>query len=219
MSTKKVGRPKKDTTLTVDDFINADGELVSVAKTSKQANAIRLQNEIDGVASYNPRSTKGMYAGATNPDDFLLFYDTTIKKPLKGRPWSYPTQEALQSEVREYFRFAIEKKIALTVAGLSAWLGISVSTLQYWKSNRATMPFYEVVEPAIGFIHAMTEQGAIDGNIPAIAFIFVSKNYNGMTDKVEYTHAQEKLLDSVEQSDIVNRLPNISTSKDLGEDD
>lgn len=101
----------------------------------------------------------------------------------------------------------ISRRIAVSVAGLSAWLGISTSTLRLWKQQSSTMPFYEVVEPAVAFIHAMTEQGALDGNVPAIPFLFLAKNYHNLHDKVEYELKSAEKLSIEEQQDIIHNLP------------
>ena len=128
-------------------------------------------------------------------------------KVRKGRPWSYPSREALQAEITSYFEFVIERRIAVSVAGLSAWLGISTATLRLWKSNMNTMPFYDVVEPAVAFIHAMTEQGALDGNVPAVPFMFLAKNYHSLHDKLEYEIKSSERLSLAEQEDIISFLP------------
>lgn len=203
----KVGRPKKKKP-DIDALMYSDGSPRNPNVWSKDANAERLSRQIEG--SYEGDSHRpgmGMYAGMANPHEFLVFYREAKKKPQCGTPWSYGSAEELEREIDAYFDFCIHRRIAVSVAGLGAWLGITVSTMSYWKRNRETHPFYEVIEVAISFIHAMAEQGALDGNVPASVFAFISKNYHGMKDIQEYSVEPVKQLSIAEQDKIIDALP------------
>jgi len=209
MSKKKVGRPKKKVEkVMVEDMIDEGGNPVSLNPNSKYSVAQTFKSAVENPQSVH-NATRGMYAGITNPEEYVHFYKKVVATEKKGRPWTYPNADVLQKKVSEYFEFCIDRRIAVTVAGLSAWLGISVATLRNWKINSDTMPFYEVVEPAIAFIHAMTEQGAVDGNVPAQVFMFISKNYYGLKDQMEYSVTPKEKIDSLEQDDIVKQLPDV----------
>jgi hypothetical protein len=203
----KVGRPKKSGVLSLDDILDEDGNPLNPNEQSKDTDARDFKKAVEA-RDYNERTNgRGMYAGMANPESYFEFYKTSIGKKRRGRPWTYPTAEALQSEITAYFEFCIDKRVPVTVAGLGAWLGVTTSTLRLWKQNKDTMPFYEVVEPAIGFIHAMTEQGAMDGTVPVVAYIFSSKNYHGLQDKTEYEILPTQQLTSLEQDEILKQLP------------
>lgn len=204
---RKPGRPPMDKRpATLDDMLNDEGLPVNPNPQSKDQNALQFARSLEPDAQrMNPN--KGMYSGMANPHEYLEFYRHTVKSPLKGRPWAYPDAETLQAEVESYFDFCIHRRIAVSVAGLAAWLGITVSTLANWKKNRDTMHFYEVVEPAVAFIHAMVEQGALDGTVPVVAYIFSSKNYSGLKDVQEYTVEPRQMLTLQEQSSIIEALP------------
>ena len=204
---KKVGRPPQDKTLKMSDMIDRDGNLGSPYETSKMVQAEKFRKVVENNDANRRSNGRGMYAGMADPESYMEFYRQSISKPKKGRPWTYANAKALQREVTEYFEFAIDNRIPITVAGLGAWLGITVSNLRLWKQNRDTMPFYEVIEPAIAFIHAMTEQGAMDGTVPALPFIFASKNYFGLKDKMEYEIMPTQRITSDEQEEIINTLP------------
>lgn len=206
ITSMKPGRPKEEKEYTEEDLFDEEGRPVSFSRNSKYLNAVQLKRTIEGEAlEYN--SNKGMYANMANPASYMSFYNHTVKNAHKGMPWRYPTAQALQDEVRNYFDFCIHRRIPICVAGLSAWLGISVATLGNWKRNRDTMPFYEVVEPAVAFIHSMVEQGAIDGNIPPSVFSFLAKNYHGLKDVQEYTIEPRNRLSVAEQDEIIDALP------------
>lgn len=203
----KVGRPKKKEP-DIDTLMYSDGSLRNPNTWSKDANAERLGRQIEG--SYegdSHRPGSGMYAGMANPHEFLVFYREAKKKPQCGTPWAYVSVKELEREIDAYFDFCIHRRIAVSVAGLGAWLGVSVGTLSYWKRNRETLPFYESVDMAIAFIHSMAEQGALDGNVPATVYNFVSKNYHGLKDIQEYSVEPMKQLSMSEQDKIIDALP------------
>ena len=203
----KVGRPKKKEP-DVDTLMYPDGSPRNPNEWSKDMRAETLSRQIEG--SYegdNHRPGMGMYAGMANPHEFLVFYREARKKPQCGTPWAYGSVEELEREIDAYFDFCIHRRIAVSVAGLGAWLGVSVGTLSYWKRNRETHPFYEPVEVAIAFIHAMAEQGALDGNVPATVFSFTCKNYHGLKDIQEYSVEPVKPLSIAEQDKIIDALP------------
>ena len=206
---KKVGRPKKNRSVVLDDILTEDGDIINPNKGSKDAQAAIFKERIE-----NPNSARnrGMYAGMADPESFIEFYKRTLANEHKAAPWQYPTPKALQDDITSYFTFCIDRRIAVTVAGLCSWLGITTGTLHNWQRYSDIMPLYEVVEPAIAFIHSMTEQGAIDGNIPVQAYMFVAKNYHSMTDKVEYFVTPQGIMDVKEQEEIVNRLPKMLKS-------
>ena len=203
----KVGRPKKKEP-DIDTLQYSDGSPRNPNRWSKDMMAEKLGRQIEG--SYegdDHRPGRGMYAGMANPHEFLVFYREAKKKPQCGTPWAYGSVKELEKEIDAYFEFCIHRRIAVSVAGLGAWLGVSVGTLSYWKRNRETHPFYEAVDVAIAFIHSMAEQGALDGNVPATVFNFVSKNYYGLKDIQEYSVEPMKQLSMSEQDKIIDALP------------
>ncbi len=189
-------------------MIDEDGNIVSTGEDSKHSKALEFKRAIENPLTDN-NSKRGMYAGLTNPEEYVHFYKKIVATEKRGRPWTYPSAEVLQEKVTEYFEFCVDRRIAVTVAGLSAWLGISVSTLRNWHINRDTQPFYEVIEPAIAFIHAMTEQGAIDGNVPASIYMFTARNYYGLKDQMEYIVTPHENMDSLEQDKVLKSVPRL----------
>lgn len=204
----KVGRPKKDKTIELEDILDDEGNPINPNKNTKDHNARIFERQVEGAyEGDSTRPSRGMYAGMADPRDFLTFYHEAKKKPHRGAPWGYSSQEDLEKDIDAYFEFCINRRIAVSVAGLGAWLGVSTSTLNYWKRNRDTLPYYECVELAIAFIHAMMEQGALDGNVPATVFSFLARNYNGLKDMQEYTVEAVKELSVAEQDKIIDALP------------
>jgi hypothetical protein len=203
-----VARPKKEKNIEIDDILDDEGNPTNPNKNTKDLNAQIFERQVEGsYAGDATRPGRGMYAGMAHPHEFLVFYREAKKKPHRGAPWGYESQEALEREIDAYFDFCIHRRIAVSVAGLGAWLGVSTATLGYWKRNRETLPYYECVELAIAFIHGMMEQGALDGNVPATVYNFLARNYNGLKDIQEYSVEPVKQLSIMEQDRIINALP------------
>lgn len=203
-----MARPKKDKNIEIDDILDDEGNPTNPNKNTKDLNAQIFERQVEGsYAGDATRPGRGMYAGMAHPHEFLVFYREAKKKPHRGAPWGYESQEALEKEIDAYFDFCIHRRIAVSVAGLGAWLGVSTATLGYWKRNRETLPYYECVELAIAFIHGMMEQGALDGNVPATVYNFLARNYNGLKDIQEYSVEPVKQLSILEQDRIIDALP------------
>ena len=151
--------------------------------------------------------SRGMYSGETSIEEYKQAYLTVSQKPHRGRPWTFPTAEALQEEINAYFEYYLDHRIPISVAGLAFWLGVTTYTLKLWQKNQDTMPFYPVLEPALAFIQAMLEQGALEGRVTAIPWIFVSKNYFGMTDTVNMQVYSSEKLTAEDKQRIIDNLP------------
>lgn len=158
-----------------------------------------------------PLPSKGMYAGEAKPQDHLDAINHTLSKPLRGRPWAYPTPEALRSEIMEYFEFMIGRRIPITVAGLCAWLGISTHTARYWKTHEQLLPWYTEFETALAYIQSMQEAGAVEGRVVPYTYQFLAKNYHGMRDVREIEVSGESgILDASDQKAIIENIPDVA---------
>lgn len=203
-----MGRPKKEKIVDIGDILDDEGNPINPNKNTKDLNAQTFKRQVEGsYAGDATRPSRGMYAGMAHPHEFLTFYREAKKKPHRGAPWGYGSAKDLEREIDAYFDFCIHRRIAVSVAGLGAWLGVSTATLGYWKRNRETLPYYECVELAIAFIHGMMEQGALDGNVPATIYNFLARNYNGLKDIQEYAVEPVKQLSITEQDKIIDALP------------
>ncbi len=185
---------------------------VSKSTSSIYENAKRFKNTVDNYTNNRNEDSikKGMYAGSVNPESYLeQFKKSRANRQKKGSPWSYPSRKALEDTIMSYFEFCIDKRIPVTVAGLCAWLGISVATLGNWKRNQDTQPYFDIADSTVSFIHAMTEQGAVEGNIPSSVYQFLSKNYHGLKDQMDYFVTPQENMTALEAKSIVDKLPDM----------
>lgn len=204
---------KIDKKLTIDDLFNEDGELEIDTKNSKVHQAKVFSETVDQYAERNQPSKKGMYAGETDREEFVNLYRKSVANRKKSKPWNYPSRKALDDEIMKYFEFCVERRIPVTVAGLATWLGISVTTLGNWRRHPDKYPHYDIVDNAVAFIHAMTEQGAVDGNVPTATYSFISRNYHGLKDQMEYTVARDDVLSISDKDKIINELPDVDNKR------
>ena len=210
----KAGRPKnKEHKLTIEDIVDNEGNVVSCGEGTKTRNARRFKKLVENNINNpdeNGTNKRGMYAGSANPESFIEMYKHTVSnRQKKGNPWRYPSRKALEDEIFKYFEFCVDRRIPVTVAGVCAWLGISVRTLNNWERHQDTQPFYDIAESTISFIHAMTEQGAVDGNIPASVFNFLSRNYHGLKDQMDYYVSPKDTINALEADEIIKNLPDV----------
>lgn len=218
----KVGRPKnKKKKLTIEEMVSDEsGEIVSIGAGTKEHNARKFKKMAEN-KDYNTSPTKtnrGMYAGSADPESFIEMYKKSVaNRQKKGSPWTYVSRKAVEDEIYNYFEFCVDRRIPVTVAGLCAWVGISVATLSVWKRNQGTQPYYDIFDSAVAFIHAMTEQGAVEGNIPASVFNFISRNYHGLKDSMDYFVAPQEDRTMLEQQNIINMLPEVRTKSHKNE--
>lgn len=94
--------------------------------------------------------------------------------------------EAVEERIEEYFSICSKYDALPTVEGLSLALGVSRSTLWEWgRGNNCTRGTAEAVQRAKTLLSALDAELAVRGKIQPVAYIFRSKNYYGLSDKVE----------------------------------
>jgi len=175
--------------------------------TGKFIQMRKQEDLLEQVTDTGKQPARGMYSGETPVEEYAKLYTKVANKKYKGRPWTFPDAESLEVEVSAYFSYYLERRIPVSVAGLAFWLGITTATLKNWQKNQDTMPFYPVIEPALAFIQSLLEQGAIEGRVMAVPFIFIGKNYFGMTDTVNMEIYSSEKLTAEDKQKIIDNLP------------
>lgn len=70
--------------------------------------------------------------------------------------------EAVKKRISEYFNYCLEKRIALSVTGLCAALGVDRRTFEYWQSGHYRPDLYRISRCAKTFICAYWELRAAE---------------------------------------------------------
>lgn len=149
----------------------------------------------------------GVYHKGVDPKIYYEQFKHSICSQYSHTPWKYPSSEMLEQAIDDYFRLVLENHINPTVAGLCSWLGIDIRTLKRWENNQNTMPYFPVMANAVAFIHALIEQGAINGAVPAVTYMFNGKNYFGMKDETKVEVVGSTSYNEFERESIINDLP------------
>lgn len=145
-----------------------------------------------------------VFSDANNPKALYQL----VKKGQTRKLGCRYTPDELRSEIADYFEFCFTERLTPGVASLSTWLGVHRDTLHDWETtNRGGLS--ALVKDAKQVILAIQETSVMNGTIPPIPFIFLSKNYHGMHDKQDVTitpGAQQGLSDS-EVDGVIDALP------------
>lgn len=140
-----------------------------------------------------------------SPDN-IVGDDNFVADAMSGVRWlNQPpeTAEELAERFNAYFYKCGEVGRVPSVAGLAVTAGVTVKTLNRWQNQevRAGSGIGEVVEKAKTYVRYVLEQIAIDGKMPPVVYIFMGKNYFGMSDKVEQEITVHNPLTEIESGD------------------
>ncbi len=103
----------------------------------------------------------------------------------QGKLMSYPTPDDLQMECQMFLVYCQERQVVPTLPMLMQWLGLTKS--QFDKYLALGNAHSEVLEFMVGYMHAFTLDKAMNGQVHHMLYIYLSKNWWGMSDKVEQT--------------------------------
>lgn len=102
-------------------------------------------------------------------------------KCFNGRPFAFDNLDKLNGEVSDYLELCYKTTTVPTVMGLTTWLGCARSTI-YEHANNSNSPFSNTFKNFINLCHTSLENGTIDGKINPVTYIFMGKNYFGLSD-------------------------------------
>lgn len=110
-----------------------------------------------------------------------------------GRPPAFDSEPQLKNDIKDYLDLCQRTTTVPTIMGLATWLGVSRDTI-YAHANDSRSPFSYILKNFIDLCHLSLENGAIDGKINPVTYIFMGKNYFSLTDskdiKVSATNDQ-----------------------------
>jgi len=98
-----------------------------------------------------------------------------------GRPPAFSSVEELNKDISGYLDLCYDTATIPTVMGLATWLGVSRDTI-YAHARDSRSPFSYSVKNFIDVCHLSLENGAVDGKVNPVTYIFMGKNYFGLSD-------------------------------------
>ena len=87
--------------------------------------------------------------------------------------------------MEDYFKLCYDCNIIPTIASLSLYLGLNRETLYNYANNPKTYDYSNILRMAINTCQSYQETAVLDGSIPSVPFIFLSKNYFGLKDTTD----------------------------------
>lgn len=110
-----------------------------------------------------------------------------------GRPPAFKSVDQLEKDIGDFLNLCQKTTTIPTIMGLATWLGCRRETL-YAHANDSRSPFSNTVKNFIDLCHMSLENGTIDGKVNPVTYIFMGKNYFGLSDskdiKVSATNDQ-----------------------------
>lgn len=98
-----------------------------------------------------------------------------------GRPPAFNNVDELNKDVSDFLNLCQKTTTIPTIMGLATWLGCSRDTL-YAHANDPRSPYSYTIKNFIDLCHLSLENGTIDGKVNPVTYIFMGKNYFGLSD-------------------------------------
>lgn len=111
-------------------------------------------------------------------------YNKLVREHHIGKPYAFDSREQLEQDLVDYFNTCDDYGIIPTVMGAAMWLGVHRDTI-YSHANNSNSPYADICKNLIDYCHMTIENGTIAGKVNPVTFIFLSKNYYGLSDQKE----------------------------------
>lgn len=151
---------------------------------------------------YNNKSRQ-QYMAQPNVKEFNR---VVVKKALTGRPYRWDSVEELEKELIDYFSLCDRTDTVPTVTGVATWLHCSRDTI-YAHANNPNSIFSDILKNVISACQLSLENGAIDGKVNSVVYIFMGKNYFGLKDdkNITVTPSQNTSINTQSTMDAIQK--------------
>lgn len=109
-----------------------------------------------------------------------------MPRALVGRPCRWDNVEELCNDIGEYLDLCDRTSVIPTITAMATWLHCSRDTI-YSHANNPNSQFSDILKNAINICHSFLENGAVDGKVNSVLYMFLSKNYFGLKDDKNIT--------------------------------
>ena len=168
--------------------------------------------------SYNNKSRQS-YMAQPNVKEFNK---TFVKKALVGRPCQFDNIEHVENELVEYFELCDRTNTVPTITAIASWLHCDRDVI-YYHANNPNSQFSGIFKNVINVCHTSLENGAVDGKVNSVVYIFMGKNYFNLRDDKNITvspGSDKQLVNSTETMDAIQKqlqeetIPNADFSEE-----
>lgn len=133
----------------------------------------------------NSISNKGRQSYMAQPN-VKEFNKTFIPKALRGRPCQFDSVERIENELVEFFELCDKTNTVPTITSIATWLHCDRDVI-YYHANNPNSQFSGIFKNVINVCHTSLENGAVDGKVNSVVYIFMGKNYFGLRDDKQIT--------------------------------
>ena len=158
---------------------------------SKRNTTTREERIQQVISKANPtNSSKSKLTEYLSQDNVKKYNSIVTSKSFdivasRGYPRAFDSYEECLNEVEDYFKLCYECNIIPTIASLSLYLGLNRETLYNYANNPKIYDYSNILKLAINTCQSYQETAVLDGSIPSVPFIFLSKNYFGLKDTTD----------------------------------
>lgn len=180
-------------------WVDVDKDEFKKKLSEREKNAIK---PIKG-NSYNNKSRQS-YMAQPNVKEFNK---TFVKKALVGRPCRFDSVEYVEKELIDFFELCDRTDTVPTITAIASWLHCSRDTI-YAHANNPNSQFSDVFKNVINVCHTSLENGAVDGKVNSVVYIFMGKNYFSLTDNKDITisaNSDKQIVNSRETIDAIQK--------------
>ena len=185
-------------------WVDVDKDEFEKELSEREKNAIK---PIKG-NSYNNKSRQS-YMAQPNVKEFNK---TFVKKALVGRPCRFDSVEYVEKELIDFFELCDRTDTVPTITAIASWLHCSRDTI-YSHANNPNSQFSDVFKNVINVCHTSLENGAVDGKVNSVVYIFMGKNYFGLRDDKNIT-----VTPTSDNAQISSKATMDAIQKQLGEE-
>lgn len=153
--------------------------------------------------SYNNKARQS-YMAQPNVKEFNR---TFVKKALVGRPCQFDSVEYVENELVEYFELCDRTSTVPTITAIASWLHCDRDVI-YYHANNPNSQFSGIFKNVINVCHTALENGAVDGKVNSVVYIFMGKNYFNLRDDKNITvspSSDKQLTNSAETMDAIQK--------------
>lgn len=156
---------------------------VAFARSNKLMASKGLTADANG-NSYSPGVSRAKYM---NDPDTNEFHKIIVAHSFNEcqKPIAFDSVEDFYSECQEYFTLCFEYMKVPLITGISAYMGVSPSTI-YNHAGNSTSKWFAPCQNLLNVMHDINQQGAVEGQIPAAVYKYLSGNYWGMKDTTNF---------------------------------
>ena len=119
------------------------------------------------------------------------------------------TDGEVETRISQYFQLCRETSIRPGIESLSAALHIDRATLWRWEQGQGCSPRRtEAIRSAKSMIASYIEQASLQGLVNPVTAIFLSKNWLGYKDQIQYEPLRpDNRFESLSQEELQKRIP------------